>query len=75
MLDLVIHLLIDLDTLQEHKHEVGAVLLQSGMSSKHLDLVGEALIYALRDTLDDDSFTEKTEASWRLLYNYLITAL
>ena len=72
MLDMAVDMLgPDMEVVEEQLYELGSSHKRYGVTPKHFDLMGKSLVAALNKVLGRRSFTEKTEKSWKEVYEFM----
>ena len=76
MLDLSVHMLgPDMEIVQEQLYDLGAAHERYGVTPKHYELMGKALVYTLSTVLGRRSCTEATKDSWEKIYTFITATM
>jgi len=72
MLDMAVDMLgPDMDVVESQLYDSGVMHKRFGVTPVHFEKMGEALIYTLQRILGKRSFTDKTQQSWKEIYNFM----
>ena len=76
MLDMSIDLLgPDMDIMAEQLSDLGVAHKHFGVSQRHYDLMGKALIYGLGVILCKNTFTDSRKDAWETVFKFMSTAM
>ena len=72
MLDQAVDMLgPDMDVVEGQLYDSGVMHKRFGVTPKHFEMMGQALVFTLKKILGRRSFTEKTEKSWNEIYQFM----
>jgi hemoglobin-like flavoprotein len=72
MLDMAVDMLgPDLEVVEEQLYDLGKSHTKYGVSPKHFELMGKALVVTLQKVLGRRSFTEQTAKAWKEIYEFM----
>lgn len=60
-----------MEVVEEQLYELGRSHQRYGVTPKHFDLMGKALIQTLKKILGSKAFTETAEKSWKEIYSFM----
>ena len=76
MLDQAVHLLgPDMEIVQEQLFELGKSHTRYGVTPKHFELMGKALVETLQKVVGRRSFTDKTNNAWKEMYAFMSSTM
>ena len=76
MLDLAVHMLgPDMDIVAEQLMDLGPTHQRYGVTQKHYDLMGQALVFTLEKVLSARNCTPATKHSWTKTFSFMAAAM